>query len=200
MIETERLILRPIQKEDAKDIFEYATDKDTGPMAGWSPHQTIDDTNAIIDVWMDPDYKERVYAVIYKPDNKTIGTIGITNLNKTKKDEKNTFVNKLLNEDKKAYEIGNVIGKKYWGLGISTECLNAMMDYLFENTDADIVVTCHYALNIGSKKVQEKNHMRILGDYERDEKWHNTECTTMVVRGKTRDEWQNEKETENAKE
>ena len=41
MLETERLIIRPIKIEDVNDIFEYATDEETGPKAGWTPHKNI---------------------------------------------------------------------------------------------------------------------------------------------------------------
>jgi len=34
-METERILLRKIQREDVEDIFEYAVEPDTGPMAGW---------------------------------------------------------------------------------------------------------------------------------------------------------------------
>ena len=34
-IETERIIMRPVQLSDAEDIFESAKDAETGPRAGW---------------------------------------------------------------------------------------------------------------------------------------------------------------------
>ena len=36
--------------------------------------------------------------------------------------------------------------------------------------------------------------MKVLGEYERNKKWYNTECTTMVVRGKTKEDWLTEKQ------
>ena len=194
MIETERLLLRPVKIEDAQDIFEYATDLETGPMAGWPPHQTIEETKKIIAMWLAPDCKEQNYAILYKPDNKVIGTMGVVHLNEKIKDINNPFIKNFLDNKKEVYEIGNTISKKYWGKGVSTECLTNMIDYLFETTNADIVVTCHYAENLGSKRVQEKCGMRELGSYEREKKWFNTDCTTMIVRGKTREEWGKEKE------
>lgn len=35
MIETERLILRHWQENDADALFKYASDPDIGPIAGW---------------------------------------------------------------------------------------------------------------------------------------------------------------------
>ena len=36
ILETERLILRPLTETDAESIFEYANDPDVGPVAGAS--------------------------------------------------------------------------------------------------------------------------------------------------------------------
>ena len=196
MIETERLILRPVKIEDAEDIFEYAADPDTGPRAGWTPHRTIEETKELLRIWTTPNTAETQFAVIYKPDNKVVGTMGVVNLNIKKKDKKDIFVNKLLESGKSVYEIGNTIGKSYWGKGISTECLKAMINYLFGSTNADIVITTHYSANIASGRVQDKCGVKILGTYERDKPWYNTDNKTMVVRGKTREEWQYEMQNE----
>lgn len=196
MIETERLLLRHPKLEDAKDIFEYAQDKDTGPMAGWPPHKTIEDTKLILNNWLDPNCKEEVFVIVYKPANKVVGTMGVVCLNEKIKDYRNIYIKNLIDQGLSVYEIGNVISKEYWGTGLSTECLKNMIGHIFETTNADMVITCHYAENLGSKRVQEKNGMKVLDIYQREKKWWNTECDTMVVRGKTREEW----ETENVKE
>lgn len=189
MIETKNLILRRVSEQDVEDIFEYAQDEDTGPRAGWPPHKTIEDTKKIVGMWLDEKSEEEILALVYKPDNKVVGTAGIVLLNNHFKDEKNIFAKKMIEEGKIVYEIGTTIGKQYWNKGIASESLNAIVDFLFEKRNADVVLTLHYDANVGSKRVQEKNNMKIFGQYERDKKWFNTECTTMVVRGKTREDW-----------
>ena len=47
-IETERLIIRPISMFDAKDMFEYAKDKEMTRFMGWDAHQKIEDTLAAV--------------------------------------------------------------------------------------------------------------------------------------------------------
>ena len=44
ILETERLILRPWQEEDAEALFEYARDPEVGPPAGWPPHTSIENS------------------------------------------------------------------------------------------------------------------------------------------------------------
>ena len=48
ILETERLILRPLVEADAESIFEYAKDPDVGPVAGWPAHQSVQDSRDVI--------------------------------------------------------------------------------------------------------------------------------------------------------
>lgn len=189
-LETDRIVLRPVEFTDADDIFEYAQDEETGPRAGWPPHKTIEDTLKIIEMWVDPNCKEKNFAIVYKPDNKVIGTIGYTN---KERNSQNSIVQDLLKQGNILYEIGIVVSKKYWGQGVATESLNRLLDYLFEEQNADIVVTCHAEANIGSGKMQEKCNMKYIGCHQTEKPWYNTDNTNHIVRAKTRSEWQNEK-------
>ncbi len=189
-IETDRLILRPIQLTDAEDIFEYAQDEDTGPRAGWQPHKDIEETKNIINMWLSPDCKETNFAIVYKPDNKVIGTIGYTNKERNKK---NYIVQDLIKQGNKLFEIGVAISKKYWGKGVATESINAMIDFLFIEENADMVITCHAEPNIGSSKAQDKCGMKIIGSHQNEKPWYNTDNTNHIVRAKTREEWEQDK-------
>ena len=48
MLETERLILRSWEDSDAENLYEYARDPDVGPIAGWPPHQNIEESRDVI--------------------------------------------------------------------------------------------------------------------------------------------------------
>ena len=47
-METERLILRPWQENDAETLYKYASDPDVGPRAGWPPHKSVEESREII--------------------------------------------------------------------------------------------------------------------------------------------------------
>lgn len=47
-LETERLVLRPWRESDAADLYEYAKDCRVGPIAGWPPHKSVDESAEII--------------------------------------------------------------------------------------------------------------------------------------------------------
>ncbi len=44
MLETERLLLRKWTEEDADSLFEYAKDPEVGPIAGWPPHRSREES------------------------------------------------------------------------------------------------------------------------------------------------------------
>ena len=48
MLETERLILRRWEESDAECLFQYAKDPDVGPIAGWLPHQSEEESLDVI--------------------------------------------------------------------------------------------------------------------------------------------------------
>ena len=48
MFETERLLIRRWNENDAEDLYKYASDPDVGPIAGWPPHKSIDESLDVI--------------------------------------------------------------------------------------------------------------------------------------------------------
>lgn len=72
---TERLILRPWQESDANDLYEYAKDERVGPIAGWPPHKSVEESRSIIKTMF---MRDEVYAVALKEDNRAIGLIGLS--------------------------------------------------------------------------------------------------------------------------
>lgn len=74
MIETKRLILRPWQDGDAEALFKYASAPDIGPIAGWPPHTSVENSLEIIrTVFAAPE----TYAVVLKATNEPVGSCGI---------------------------------------------------------------------------------------------------------------------------
>lgn len=193
-LENDRVYLRPVEEKDLNDIFEYAKDEDTGPRAGWPAHKTIDDTKMILDKWLSPQNSEMILAIVYKENNKMIGTLGIADLNKNPKDENNKYVADLLKQGKVCFELGTTLSKAYWNKGLSTDIIKIVEKYLFLQRNADCIIIGHYAENMASRRVQEKNNYKEVYSYERDTAWYNTNCKTMIVRCKTRAEWEMENE------
>ena len=47
-METERLILRPWREEDALSLYKYAKNPAVGPIAGWPPHTSVENSREVI--------------------------------------------------------------------------------------------------------------------------------------------------------
>ena len=101
---TERLILRPWVETDAEDLCRYAKDDRVGPIAGWPPHSSVDNSAEIIrTVFSAPE----TYAVCLKEDNRAIGSIGLLIGARSDKEIPDT-----------EGEIGYWIGVPFWGKGL----------------------------------------------------------------------------------
>ena len=73
-LETERLLLRPWKAEDAESLYKYASDDRVGPIAGWNPHKSVEESTRIIN---DVLSAEGTFAVVLKETNEPIGSIGL---------------------------------------------------------------------------------------------------------------------------
>lgn len=148
VIKTERLILRPWKETDLDDFFEYASVDGVGEMAGWPHHKSKEESKLIIDSFIND---KKTFAIEYK--GKVIGSLGIEEYNENTLPE---F------KDKKVRELGFVLSKDYWGKGFMPEAVKGVIDYLFNQLQLDIIVCCHFANNIQSKRVQEKCRFQVL--------------------------------------
>lgn len=141
MIETERLILRPWQEQDAEDLYTYASDPEVGTPAGWPPHTSVDNSREIIKNVLS---KPETYAVCLK-DGTPIGSIGL-HLNGS---------TDMTDRDDEC-ELGYWIGKLYWGQGLIPEASRALLRYAFEELGMRAVWCGYYEGNEKSRKVQTK--------------------------------------------
>lgn len=74
MITTERLILRPWKESDAESLYKYAKDPAVGPIAGWYPHTSVENSLEIIrTVFAAPE----TYAVVLKATGEPVGSTGL---------------------------------------------------------------------------------------------------------------------------
>lgn len=142
-IETERLLLRPWRESDAAALFKYACDPDVGPVAGWPPHTSVEESLEIIrTVFAAPE----TYAVVPKEVGEPVGCCGIM-----RSDGLHTADMKCGEA-----EIGYWIGKPYWGRGFIPEAVGALLSRAFDELALDAVWCGYYEGNTKSKRVVEK--------------------------------------------
>lgn len=116
VLETHRLILRPLQQNDLDDLYEYAQDPAVYQMGMWQPYASLDNCQKHLTHLMKLYEKGlKWWAMEHKADGKMIGRCEISDVDM---------------EDKKA-EIGYALNQSYWRRGLMHEALNSVLSYAF---------------------------------------------------------------------
>ena len=141
-LETERLILRRWTESDAESLYEYAKDPAIGPIAGWPPHKSVEESlNIIKTVFM----CDECYAICEKDKDVAIGAISLKLNGQTD----------MTDRDDEC-ELGYWIGKPFWGQGLIPEASQELLRYAFEELGMRAVWCGYYEGNEKSHRVQEK--------------------------------------------
>lgn len=150
-LETERLILRPLNPTDAKNIFEYAKNPKVSQFTLWEPHRDIADSLKFITEYAQPLYKEQVpepFGIFLKGNLKTvIGTVGCF----------------WVSKPSQSMELAYAIAEPHWGKGLIAEASDAILDYCFKNLKVNRIQARCKIENKASSKVMEKIGMTYEG-------------------------------------
>ena len=176
MLKTERLLLRRWEDSDAENLYEYAKDPDVGPIAGWPPHQSVDESrNVIRNVFQG----KEAYAICLKTDEKAIGAIEL---------KLNGHTDMTDRDDE--CELGYWLGKPFWGQGIMPEAVKEILRHAFEEIGMTKVWVGYYEGNSKSRRVQEKAGFRYQRKSEGVDVPLMHEKRTGHVSSMTKDQWQ----------
>ena len=149
-IETERLILRPFKAEDAADMFRYWTSyKEVTKYLSWQAHPAVAATEAILKLWLrsyDDPMCFRWAITVKDTGDHAVGIIDCVDMDK----------------NIPSCEIGYALSKEFWGMGIMTEALRAVIAYMCEVGFVRIAAR-HNTLNPASGKVMLKAGMSFEG-------------------------------------
>ncbi len=146
-LETERLRLRRVRREDAQRIFDYwASDPEVTRYLIWEPHRSIADTEAILGYWLAEYEKPDTfrYGIELKESGALIGMIDVVHFTEGKP------------------VIGYCSGRATWGQGYMTEALKAVCAMLFELGYGEILIQA-VDRNIGSNRVIQKAGFTFTG-------------------------------------
>ncbi|MGB7366828.1 GNAT family N-acetyltransferase [Carnobacterium jeotgali] len=137
ILETERLILRPLTLEDGTDFFEYASDEETMRYI-FNPHTSLHQTKEFIaNYYLTSPLG--FYALEHKKNHRMIGVI------------------EFRVEDKKHEgEIGYMLNKKYWRQGLTTEACLRILSLGFNTLRLEHISSGHDTGHIASGNVLKK--------------------------------------------
>lgn len=141
-LRTERLVLRPWKETDAESLFAFARDPGVGPVAGWPPHRSVEESRTVI---RDVLNGAECYAVCERDSDRAIGSIELKLRGKTDMTDR---------EDE--CELGYWIGRPFWNRGYMTEAATELLRHGFEDLGMTTIWCGYYEGNQRSKRVQEK--------------------------------------------
>lgn len=162
-LETERCILRPFQESDLEALYDYAKNPKVGPMAGWMPHQSIEESAKILEMFI----KNNETAILLKETKELIGSLGV-------------FVDSCRNYSE-ARTIGYVLKEEMWGQGLMPEVVKRVIQSLFEEENIEVISIQHFAWNDQSRRVIEKCGLKKEGILRKGFKMPNGELQDCVI-------------------
>ena len=142
VLETERLILRPVTIQDVSDIFLYAQDPEVSKQLAWEPSASVEETQELVERWIENYQKneEAPWGIVDKVTSTVIGSIDVRNYD----------------EENRCAELGYCLSRDYWGKGLMGEALKSVIRYLFAKTDITQIAAFVRIDNLQSQHVLEK--------------------------------------------
>ena len=149
-LQTERLLLRRFQIEDAEAFYRNVTsDGKVNKFLTWPLHKKVEETKELLTGWVERyENPERYcWAIVLKENDQLIGTIAAPTIkNRTE-----------------TAEVTYCIGSAWWELGIVTEALSEVIRYLFEEILVNRIEAGYDVNNPASGRVLEKVGMQKEG-------------------------------------
>ena len=149
ILETERLLMRPLVREDAPLIQKYAGDRRIAEMTLSIPHPYPD---GLAESWIEElrakPSEGGPFALTLKEGGELVGLMALS-----------------IQDDKLQSEVGFWMVPLFWGHGLCTEALNAMIDYGFRKLNLMRIYGGHFSENPASGRVQRKAGMKEEGTH-----------------------------------
>ena len=149
VLDTPDLILRKPERQDAPDIFHYASDAEVSRYVLWEPHRNIRDTRRFIGY-----LRSRIrsgypssWVVTLRNTGTVIGTIGFVSYS----------------SEHRCAEIGYSFSREYWNRGYATQSFQAVINAVFRSLPLNRLEAQHDVRNPASGRVMQKCGLRQEG-------------------------------------
>ncbi len=142
ILETERLVLRPIKAGDVETIFNcWMQDEDVSRYMCWKASSDINEAKEFVSFELGnlEDDSWNRWLIELKETEEVIGTCLI-----------------FFNDEEDNWDISYNLGKKYWGNGYISEAMRAVMDYAKNELKIRECIAIHAVENPASGRVMEK--------------------------------------------
>jgi ribosomal-protein-alanine N-acetyltransferase len=152
-LETERLVLRRLRPEDVGDIFAYASDPEVARSTLSEPHRSIEESEMVLGHWLERYARGWIapWGLEHRGAGTIVGTCG--------------FLDKYC-DPPRSMEIGYAMSSRYWGRGLMTEAVRAVVDFGFRALGVERIQARCLVENVASARVLEKAGMRYVETYD----------------------------------
>ena len=142
ILETDRLILRTWELDDAKALFSMYSNPELYRYTESEPFPDVEFTRRYMEQYFINYHNERgfaVWAVVEKATGKLVGSCGLDYF-----------------DDRPELGLGYWFDPEYWGQGYATEAAQACVAYAFEKLNAPKLASMTHSQNKASQRVLEK--------------------------------------------
>ncbi len=142
ILETERMILRPLSVADAKNIYErWTSDARVAKHVRWETHRSVADTEEwlkLVEAGFSSD-KAFQWGFVLKENGYLFGCGGMD-----------------YDEEEGAFELGYNIMHKYWNRGYTTEAARTIIEFAAKELKQKEMIARHVVANPASGAVMKK--------------------------------------------
>lgn len=153
-LETERLILRPMEETDLADFHAMSTMPEVARFSGWDCSKTLEESRERLERKLSG---KDTFAIVLKETGEFAGTFSL---------QAREWPSYPVDHNLKGREFGFELMQPYWGRGLMPEAVNAVADYCFESLGFDFVTAGYFLGNERSARVIEKCGFRFLFEYD----------------------------------
>ena len=177
VLTTQRLRLRPFCATDAEQAFSgWMSDPGVTKYLSWERHESIFFTRQLLAAWAQEAKLLTTYrwAIVWRETGVVIGDISVP----------------IADMRSQWAEVGYCLSRAYWGKGIMTEALSAVIDFLIGKVGFLRIEAKHATENIASGRVMEKCGMRPEGVLRKGYRLLSPgELVDIAIRALPREEW-----------
>jgi RimJ/RimL family protein N-acetyltransferase len=164
ILETERLILRPLELSDAEDLFAMDSNPEVHKYLWQKPTLLLDESVKVIEYVQLQYERNKIgrFATILKETAEFIGWTGIK------------FVDDHIeNGNTNFYDYGYRLNEKFWNNGYATEASKAWLNYGLNQMNIEIMNAFTHNNNGASNHILEKVGMNLIEVYTNEDgsKW-----------------------------
>lgn len=174
LAESNRLHIRPIEKDDAEALFLYRSDKIANEYQSWIP-ENLNDVKSFIqrnpkefnlaETWFQ-------LVIIDKQSNLLIGDIGVH----------------FFGNENVQVELGITLHKEFQGKGYATESLKLVIDYLFKTLNKHRISASLDPKNINSENMLKRLNFRKEAHFIKSY-FHNNTWVDDVIYAMLKEDW-----------